>query len=99
MDQPQRRHRIGEQAAIDDPRTRLSRVGPGALSTEELLDLVWAAEGRGRAALERLEGLAGLAGASVGDLAAIPAVGPVRAARLAAALELGRRSAAEVPAS
>lgn len=49
-------------------------------------------------ALRRAEGLSGLAGASLRELERIPGVGPSRAARLAAALELGRRAAIDWPA-
>ncbi len=49
------------------------------------------------AALARLDGLRGVASATVDELAALPGIGPARAARLAAAFELGRRALAEWP--
>jgi DNA repair protein RadC len=48
-------------------------------------------------ALRRHEGLVGLARATDVELEAVPGVGPVRAAQLAAAFELGRRLIADWP--
>jgi DNA repair protein RadC len=48
-------------------------------------------------ALVRLDGLSGLAAASPSELQSVPGVGPVRAAQLAAAFELGRRLASDWP--
>jgi DNA repair protein RadC len=47
--------------------------------------------------LRRHEGLIGLARAADGELEAVPGVGPVRAAQLSAAFELGRRVVADWP--
>jgi DNA repair protein RadC len=49
-------------------------------------------------ALSRLDGLAGMAKASPQELARVPGVGRARAARLSAALELGRRAVVDWPA-
>jgi DNA repair protein RadC len=79
------------------PAARLVRFGARALPDDELLALVLA--GRSGASLARsvLErhGLAGLATASPADLA----IGRSAAARLVAAVELGRRAASAWPAA
>lgn len=87
------------------PRERLATRGPGGLSAAELVAIVWGSGTRGRSAVEvaadalaRLDGLTGLARASDVELEAIPGIGRVRAAQLAAAFELGRRLLAEWPA-
>jgi DNA repair protein RadC len=88
------------------PRERLALRGPGGLSAAELIALLWGSGGRGRSAmalaeeaLARNDGLTGLARASDVELEAIPGVGAVRAAQLAAAFELGRRLLADWPAA
>ena len=48
-------------------------------------------------ALVRLDGLSGLAIAGPAELRSLPGVGPVRAAQLAAAFELGRRAIVDWP--
>lgn len=48
-------------------------------------------------ALIRLDGLSGLALAGPAELRSLPGVGPVRAAQLAAAFELGRRAIVDWP--
>ena len=50
-----------------------------------------------RQALDALDGIAGLAHATEAELAALPGIGPARAARVAAAFELGRRAHATWP--
>src|SRR5579863_10462064 len=87
----------GQLLRIDDgPRERLTRLGPGALSQEELLGLVLTggAVGREPAAgiLRRLD-LPRLARASPPELCKLRGlgVGPARAAAVCAAFELGRR--------
>ncbi|MGO8998023.1 MAG: JAB domain-containing protein [Polyangiaceae bacterium] len=85
------------------PRERAVEDGLDALSDAELVALVL---GTGRvgepiavfaaALLEESGGVAGLARAGLGELAARRGVGPAKAARLAAAIELGRRVAATV---
>ena len=86
------------------PRERLALRGPGGLSSAELIALVWGTGARGRnavdlaeEALARHDGLTGLARASDTELAAIPGIGPARAAQLTAAFELGRRLLADWP--
>lgn len=73
-------------------------VGPQSLSDGELLAILLGTGVRGASAtdlarrlLEQLGGLSGVLGNGAAELAQAPGVGPARAARLAAALELGRR--------
>ena len=80
------------------PRERLLAVGPQSLSDGELLAILLGTGVRGASAtdvarrlLEQLGGLGGVLGSGAAELAQAPGVGPARAARLAAALELGRR--------
>ena len=84
--------------AAERPRERLTGAGPAALSDRELLALVLGTGSRGDPVLaqagrllDQLGGRAGLACAGVARLARLPGVGPGRAARLVAAVELGRR--------
>jgi DNA repair protein RadC len=84
-------------AASATPVARLVRLGPQALRDDELLALVLAGRSGvslARSVLER-HGLAGLATASLADLA----IGRPAAARLVAAVELGRRAASAWPAA
>jgi DNA repair protein RadC len=75
----------------EDSRGRLIRLGAQALTDRELLRLL--CDERGGPLPEALldEGLRALAQHDPYDLAGFPGVGPVRAAQLLAALELGRR--------
>jgi len=73
-------------------------AGPQSLSDGELLAILLGTGVRGASAtelarrlLEQLGGLAGMLGNGAAELARAPGVGPARAARIAAALELGRR--------
>jgi DNA repair protein RadC len=80
------------------PRERLRRVGVEALSDEELLALVL---GTGTTAdpvsvvaarlLQHAGGVAGLRRLGSGSLSKIPGIGESKAARIVAAIELGRR--------
>ena len=80
------------------PRERLSALGAGSLSNQELLAILI---GSGTSRLGVLQvaqsllgefgGLAGLARASVQDLKRVAGIGPVRAVEIKACLELGRR--------
>jgi len=91
--------RIAETPALDRPRERLFRLGSGALNHAELLAILVTSGRPGRSALD-LAGellaagsatLGGLARRPVADLARLPGMGAAKAARVAAALELGRR--------
>ena len=89
----------------DRPRERLLRLGAPALEPPELLALVLGS-GRGQQddvltlahrVLEQMGGLGGLCQASLKDLLALRGIGPVKATRLHAALEIAQR-AASLPA-
>ncbi len=96
---------IRDLPAAERPRERLALRGPGGLSAAELIALVWGTGSGGRSAVELAEealrrhaSVGALARATDLELAAIPGVGEAKAARLAAAFELGRRSVADWPA-
>jgi DNA repair protein RadC len=82
----------------DRPREKLARAGAAALGDTELVALLLGtgtagqdAVGVAGALLETHGGAGALAGATLDDLCRIRGVGPTRAARLLAAVELGRR--------
>jgi DNA repair protein RadC len=87
----------------DRPRERLRAVGARHLAVRELVALVVGSGGATGSALDvaaRVLGHAGgslrrLASADPGALEAVPGVGRATAARIVAALELGRRAGAE----
>jgi DNA repair protein RadC len=88
----------------DRPRERLAAHGAAALSAAELIGVLWSSGTRGQSsfgaaadALRRHEGLVGLARATDVELREVQGVGPVRAAQLAAAFELGRRVVTDWP--
>ena len=91
------------QPVLDRPRERLRRVGVRNLSNAELLGLVIGTGSGGASALtvamrlqERFAGsLRRLAAVDVAALERVPGVGVATASRLAAALELGRRTAVD----
>lgn len=95
--------RLAEQARLDRPRERFWAVGPAALTQQELVAILLGTGCAGRdalavagAILAPLEGsLRRLAARPWAELARVPGVGRAKAARLAAALELGRRAAVE----
>lgn len=98
--------RIAELPATERPRERLALRGPAGLTSAELIAIVWGSGAIGRSATEladealaRHDGLTGLARASDIELERIAGVGPVRAAQLTAAFELGRRLLADWPAA
>lgn len=87
-------------ALHDRPREKFERLGPAALGDNELLAIVI---GHGRANASALDlanamlaagGLRALVRARHGELLRVPGIGPVRAAQVLAAIELGRRSVA-----
>ena len=88
------RRRVGDLPASEQPLYRLEQHGSGALSNAELLALVL---GRADALdlaqelLVRFGSLHRLARANQQALVRVRGIGPAQAARLAAALELGRR--------
>lgn len=95
---------VRDLPAAERPRERLALRGPGGLSAAELIAVVWGTGSAGRSALDLAEeavarhaGVGALARVSHAELAAIPGVGVAKAAQLAAAFELGRRSVADWP--
>jgi DNA repair protein RadC len=95
---------LSEHPARDRPRERLWQLGAAALTAQELLAIVLGTGCAGRDALAvaadllgRVEGaLRRLGGRPGAELARVPGVGRAKAARLLAALELGRRLGDEV---
>jgi len=95
---------VRDLPAAERPRERLAMRGPGGLSAAELISVILGTGGGGRSAMEvaedlvaRHDGVRALSRASDVELAATPGLGGAKAARLAAAFELGRRSVAEWP--
>jgi DNA repair protein RadC len=89
---------VGMESGREGPRERLRREGKAALSDEELVALLLGTGTAGEPVailaarlLGAVGGLAGLARSGIGALAALGGVGESKAARLVAALELGRR--------
>jgi DNA repair protein RadC len=89
---------IKEWPLEDRPRERLVRLGAGALSTVELLTILIGSGNRAlpadqiaRRLTAAYPNLRQLAGRCVEDLLRLEGIGTATAARLAAALELGRR--------
>jgi len=92
-------------ASPDRPREKLARAGSDALGDNELLAVLLGSGTRGRSALDIANGLldaaAGLRGLtrmSRDELSKTHGVGGARAARIQAAIELGRRSLTRDPA-
>jgi len=90
------RYQVADMDACERPVNRLREAGPNAISTRELIAcLLQSSEALSQAdeLLERIGGLEGLAQADpyMLDALEIKGVGAGQAARLAAAMELGRR--------
>ena len=84
---------------VDRPREKLARVGSEALGDNELVAIVLGAGTRRRGALvvaheilETAGGVHGLVRVGLDALHRVPGVGATRAARVLAAVELGRRT-------
>lgn len=98
-------HAIREWPVLERPRERLASAGAGALASRELLAILIGSGREGASAVElagqllqtRGGSLRRLAAATPGELTAVEGIGPAVAARIAAALELGRRLAREGP--
>jgi len=93
---------IREWPVPERPRERLRSLGPAALSSRELLALLIGSGPEGRSALDvasdlirRAGSIRRLAAAAPAELQTVAGVGPAVSARVAAALELGRRMVAE----
>lgn len=95
--------RLSEQLSHDRPRERFWAVGPGALTPQELVAILLGTGTQGRDALAvaadllaRADGsLRRLAARPWAELAQVAGVGRAKAARVAAAIELGRRLGVE----
>jgi DNA repair protein RadC len=93
-----------ELALNDRPREKLLAHGPAALGDNELVALVL---GSGRRHSDSLtlanellaarDGVHGLSRSSAGELARARGIGPAKAAQIAAAIELGRRTLTHAP--
>lgn len=88
----------------EQPRERLSRVGPEGLTKAELLAILLrvGVEGEncvqlGERILRELGGIHGIQKASFAQVCEIHGIGPAKAAQLKAAIELGRRLSLEAP--
>jgi len=89
--------------STDRPRERLLALGPSALTLAELVAILIGTGTAGHDALEVSRGLLALGDGSLRGLVArplgawrqVPGMGPAKAARVAAALELARRLARE----
>jgi DNA repair protein RadC len=86
---------------VDRPREKLARVGAEALGDNELIALLLGSGTRARGALivaqdviQSAGGVQGLLRMGLDELRRVPGVGQSRAARLLAAVELGRRALA-----
>jgi DNA repair protein RadC len=86
-------------ASQDRPREKLARAGPDALGDNELVAVVIGSGTRGRSALDVANGLLDASGGLRGlsrmgrdELSGTHGIGGARAARIQAAIELGRRS-------
>jgi DNA repair protein RadC len=91
---PEWRPKVKDLPLREQPVNRLRQVGPTALSTAELFACLLQtsdALSQAQELLVRFEGLAGLARASEAEIVEIDGIGPSQAARLKAALEMGRR--------
>ena len=96
---------IKDMPATERPRERLRDFGAGALSSTELLAIILRTGTKGQNVLSMATslissfgGLAGLAKANLPELQKAKGLGFAKACDLKAALELGRRMAAEHPA-
>jgi DNA repair protein RadC len=90
---------VKQLAPQDRPREKLARAGVSALGDNELVALVLGTGIRGRDALavahdvlKRVGGVHGLVHVGLDELRGISGIGEPRAARLLAAIELGRRA-------
>lgn len=91
-------HRIEEMEESERPRERLQRHGAGALSSAELVAIILNTGVTGESVMPLSQrilaengGLTGLMRLDYADLARVKGIGPAKATRLKAALEIGRR--------
>lgn len=98
--QSDNRLRVRDLPVRERPVNRIHEMGPQALSSTELLAcLLQSADAfqQAQRLLVRFEDLGGLARATELELTAIEGIGPAQAARVKAALEIGRRLMTETP--
>ncbi len=103
-DNETQRYRIADLAASERPRERMSRLGPGALTSAELLGILLRVGIPGENAVEMggrllasLGGISGLHRTPFQELLHQRGIGAAKAAQIKAALELGRRLSLEPP--
>lgn len=102
---PSPSHPIRSWPSEERPRERLGTLGAHALSVRELLAILIGSGQPGSSALDIAAGviaecrgsLRRLSSLATGTLESVPGVGGATAARIVAALELGRRAAADGP--
>lgn len=95
-------YRITDLAVSERPRERLAEVGPGSLSNAELLAILLRVGVQGENAvqlgqrlLQDFGGLSGLHQAAFVEVCKQHGIGAAKAAQIKAAIELGRRMAAQ----
>lgn len=95
---------IRDMAEHDRPRERLIQVGPGAISSAELLAIVLRTGSGGENVLRlaerlliRFGSIPGLAKATIPELMTVKGIGQAKAVEIKAALEIGRRLMASAP--
>ena len=95
VDQPtEYRPKVRDLPVRERPVNRLREVGPGALSTTEVLAALLQTSNaldQARELLVRFDGLRGLVRANETEIVQVNGIGPAQAARVKAALEFGRR--------
>ena len=92
--------KVRDLPAKERPVNRLREAGPQAVSNVELLAcLLQSSEALSQAGalMSKFQDLNALSRANEADLTAVEGIGPAQAARLKAALEVGRRLMAETP--
>jgi DNA repair protein RadC len=97
-------YRITDLEVTERPRERLRRLGAQALSSAELIAILLRVGVKGENAVQvgqrlinTFHGLSGLHRASFDEVCAQRGIGEAKAAQIKAAIELGRRLAAEAP--
>ena len=97
-------YRITDLAASERPRERLAKLGPGALSTAELIAILLRVGTPGENAvqvgqrlLQTFDGISGLHSASFEEVCAQHGIGEAKACQIKAAIELGNRLRLERP--
>lgn len=101
---PKAAYRITDLQGDDRPRERLGRLGPQALSNAELIAILLRvgvpgenAVQVGQRLLQHFKGIGGIHRAPFEELTRQHGIGEAKAAQIKAAIELGRRLAAETP--